>query len=460
MSNCLFDLSIKNCLIVSSLYNSTLPYNIYIKDDIIAQIVPNTESNTPIKYIAYPGFVDVHSHTDEGGLNPAFISKVAQGVTTEICGNCGGSPFPFFSSESVQHRSQIKQREDSWHPTYQWNDFIEYKTYGYFQKLTCNQICLLGWWSLYDEMQLSHMPFDTLFICLDYILSQGCWGLSINQSHKSWQFLDLHHKQKIASILKKHNKPLTVHLGSYSDKFIQCLNEILTIFSGLQIHISHIKFLTSNYQENIDYLLQMLNSIPNLYCDIYPYTSIFTTIDNIVEQKGYSINNFNKIIVYSIPQQTIQKTHISWTSDDENLLMSLYKRDRHMYVEAFWFFPQDILYQLYRHPKILIGSDSSSNNLQTNIGHLRSIDTFQVMYYILKNKFHWTPAQIANKLSILPLRSFSRGTFSNDICTGNIANFILLSASSKIFDLKYVIINGQISYSKSQQLFKKNGIVY
>ncbi len=42
-----------------------------------------------------PGFVDVHSHSDMNVLvNPNAESKLRQGITTEIVGNCGFSAFP------------------------------------------------------------------------------------------------------------------------------------------------------------------------------------------------------------------------------------------------------------------------------------------------------------------------------------------------------------------------------
>jgi N-acyl-D-amino-acid deacylase len=45
--------------------------------------------------IVAPGFIDVHSHSDELWLTlPQCDGKIAQGVTTEIGGNCGLSPFP------------------------------------------------------------------------------------------------------------------------------------------------------------------------------------------------------------------------------------------------------------------------------------------------------------------------------------------------------------------------------
>ena len=45
--------------------------------------------------IVAPGFIDMHSHSDVTLLDdPGGESKVHQGVTTEVVGNCGFSPFP------------------------------------------------------------------------------------------------------------------------------------------------------------------------------------------------------------------------------------------------------------------------------------------------------------------------------------------------------------------------------
>ena len=45
--------------------------------------------------IVCPGFIDAHSHSDTYLLlEPTAASKVYQGITTEICGNCGASAAP------------------------------------------------------------------------------------------------------------------------------------------------------------------------------------------------------------------------------------------------------------------------------------------------------------------------------------------------------------------------------
>lgn len=45
--------------------------------------------------IVAPGFIDVHTHSDFTLLTtPGADSKVRQGITTEVVGNCGFSPVP------------------------------------------------------------------------------------------------------------------------------------------------------------------------------------------------------------------------------------------------------------------------------------------------------------------------------------------------------------------------------
>ena len=46
-------------------------------------------------HVVTPGFIDMHSHSDFTILDdPSAESKAYQGVTTEVVGNCGMSPFP------------------------------------------------------------------------------------------------------------------------------------------------------------------------------------------------------------------------------------------------------------------------------------------------------------------------------------------------------------------------------
>jgi len=56
--------------------------------------------------VVAPGFIDIHTHSDLPlMINPRAESKIRQGVTTEVIGNCGMSPAPL----DGPYRTQVRQ---------------------------------------------------------------------------------------------------------------------------------------------------------------------------------------------------------------------------------------------------------------------------------------------------------------------------------------------------------------
>jgi len=52
--------------------------------------------------VVCPGFIDMHAHSDLSLLvNPTGDSKVQQGITTEVNGNCGFSPAPLTDASAA-----------------------------------------------------------------------------------------------------------------------------------------------------------------------------------------------------------------------------------------------------------------------------------------------------------------------------------------------------------------------
>jgi N-acyl-D-amino-acid deacylase len=58
-----------------------------------------------------PGFIDIHTHVDMPIFeNPNVESRIRQGVTLEVGGNCGGSPGPWKEEEYQQIRERYRER--------------------------------------------------------------------------------------------------------------------------------------------------------------------------------------------------------------------------------------------------------------------------------------------------------------------------------------------------------------
>ena len=100
-----FDIIIRNGTIINGTGGIRYTANIGIKNGMIKEIgnLSRASAKTILNasnLIISPGFIDIHTHTDLGILrNPKGESKIHQGITTEIGGQCGGSFAPISKSE-------------------------------------------------------------------------------------------------------------------------------------------------------------------------------------------------------------------------------------------------------------------------------------------------------------------------------------------------------------------------
>ena len=76
-----------------------------------------------------PGFIDMHTHSDLSLMeDPRGQSKVRQGVTTELVGQCGFSAFPLRESESRIPPSTMQTTFSADVPQVDWVDLAGYST--------------------------------------------------------------------------------------------------------------------------------------------------------------------------------------------------------------------------------------------------------------------------------------------------------------------------------------------
>ena len=104
-----FDIIIKNGTIIDGTGRDRFYSDLGInngKIDVVANLSNNT-SKTNIDatgLVVTPGFIDMHTHSDVSLLdNPEGESKIFQGITSEVIGNCSYSPFPVGKSGSFTY---------------------------------------------------------------------------------------------------------------------------------------------------------------------------------------------------------------------------------------------------------------------------------------------------------------------------------------------------------------------
>jgi N-acyl-D-amino-acid deacylase len=88
-----------------------------------------------------PGFIDMHAHSDRTLLvDPTAQSKVRQGVTTEVIGNCGSSPTPCIGAVLEEERARFGR----WGIEVSWRTMGEYLDTLSDRGVGINVVALVG----------------------------------------------------------------------------------------------------------------------------------------------------------------------------------------------------------------------------------------------------------------------------------------------------------------------------
>ncbi len=225
-----------------------------------------------------PGFIDAHSHTDSKlMINPRGESKIRQGVTTEVTGNCGYSPFP--------QRAEDKSM---------WSSKNAYKDYaGYCDALEesgmgINQACLVGQGNIWRVVMgnVDAVPteeqMDEMLALLETQIKQGAWGMSTGLEYTPGSFTTTEQLIEFAKILAKYKVPYVSHMRNEDKYLVEATDEAIVIGrkSGAQVQISHFKACNAPYWPNIhiaiDHVKEAREEGLDVWADRYPYIAYNT----------------------------------------------------------------------------------------------------------------------------------------------------------------------------------------
>ena len=197
-----------------------------------------------------PGFVDIHAH---GELEPladnSAAGKVACGVTTEISGNCGHSPFPLLGP--LRERFEREARDEWKWPAsaLNWTTAAEYFDVLDRKRSAINRGFLLGHGSLraavngYDDKPIDCEGQNAMRRHVEASLDAGCFGLSTGLVYPPGCFAPRDEVIDLAKICARKNALYTSHMRSESDDLEAAIDETLDVAraTGARTQISHLK---------------------------------------------------------------------------------------------------------------------------------------------------------------------------------------------------------------------------
>ena len=226
-----------------------------------------------------PGFIDVHTHSDSAVYRvPGADSKIMQGVTTDISGNCGTS---FYLGGA-------KSAKDALRKTY--GKFGAYLDLVEKASPAVNVAHLIGHNSLRTHvMGFADRPptaeeMRRMKELLADGLANGAVGFSTGLYYLPGKFATTEEVKELASLLKGTGKPYTTHMRSESTTLLESIAEAIEIARAgdNNLEVSHFKTAGPGTWHKLDKAFELIvaarKSGMNVLQDRYAYVFSSTTL--------------------------------------------------------------------------------------------------------------------------------------------------------------------------------------
>lgn len=307
----MLDYRIENAMIVDGTGKEAYKGSIGIRAGKI-EINPVEESKKVIDadglYLC-PGFIDSHSHTDRFiGSEPETISlcKISQGITTEVTGQCGSSPFPVPRNRAEEMVGYFEA--DGVNPE-QIEAMSEYETFSSFvqfaerQRLVGNFAFLQGHSTLrmavmgYDDRKPTTAELEEMKRLLKQAMEAGCMGLSTGLIYVPGVYANTEEIIELCKVIKSYGGIYATHMRSESDHVIEAVKEAIQIAreADVPLVISHHKVCGlrnwGKSKETLELVEKAIEEGVKITLDQYPYIASSTGLCQCLHPKYFTKGN-------------------------------------------------------------------------------------------------------------------------------------------------------------------------
>ncbi len=134
--------------------------------------------------VVAPGFIDIHSHSDYNVIiDPRVESKVRQGVTTEVVGNCGSSAAPMNADVRAYRERYMRARlGDDFE--FSWESMADYLAIIEATGASFNVVPLVGQGTVrqnvmgYENREPTKSELEEMRGLVSGAMEEGAWGMS------------------------------------------------------------------------------------------------------------------------------------------------------------------------------------------------------------------------------------------------------------------------------------------
>jgi N-acyl-D-amino-acid deacylase len=247
--------------------------------------------------IVTPGFVDIHTHSDFTlPVRPQAEAKLLQGVTTDVTGNCGFSPFPL--DETVTARSFGEFLEPAL--TDRWPSLAAYREAVQSAKPAINVAPLVGLGAVRlatvgdEERPPDRAELLAMRELVDQALRDGAFGVSTGLVYAPGSYADLDEIAYVVAPLAGHGGFYASHVRNEADDLEAAVEEALAVGArvGCSVQLSHHKCLGSQNWGKVRRTLDRVDAANRdgyeVHLDAYPYTAGSSTLASLMPPDAWA----------------------------------------------------------------------------------------------------------------------------------------------------------------------------
>jgi N-acyl-D-amino-acid deacylase len=400
-----------------------------------------------------PGFIDVHSHSDTYILlRPDAPSKIRQGVTTEIVGQCGSSASPLMGDARLP--------SDWAAHTYpgQWQNASEYKALLAEADPLMNIIFLTG----HRNLRMSVMGMDTRPATKDEVndmvrllaseLENGSSGFSTGLIYQPSRSAPVEEIHALASECARQGGHYATHMRNEKNYLLEAIDEALKTaeISGVPLQISHFKTAGQQNWHLADEAIARIESARekgmHVFADRYPYTASGTDLDIILPDRATRGGNDESLkrLADSSTRKAIaeemMKMHLpeywrtvmvgaTWSPENADFsgryiqeiadeagitpaeaVLQIVEKDKMRTVAFFFGMSDENLRRILSLPWVMVASDASLRSFEGVLSddhpHPRAFGTFPRFLQMCRDENLMTMEEAVRRITSLPAEAF------------------------------------------------------
>ncbi|MBX3029004.1 MAG: D-aminoacylase [Chloroflexi bacterium] len=234
--------------------------------------------------VVAPGFIDLHAHSDltlfsDGGAR----SAVAQGITTQVVGNCGIGPFPAPATRAGEVRAAAALIDLDPAVPLDWVSAAGYRAALAAAGTAIHVAPLCGHLALRVAVAGPRAgPLDAterlrLGELADEALAEGAVGLSTGLMYPPARDADALELDVLGRVAARHGRVFAMHLRDYAGGLLDAVDEAIGVArrTGCRLQLSHLAVAGRRNHGSVARALERVDDARaaglDIGVDIYPY---------------------------------------------------------------------------------------------------------------------------------------------------------------------------------------------